>query len=165
MTKPGTVALSATQPEMGIPLTATLTDADGTITGTTWQWSSSDTADGTFTDITGAASARYRPAEADLEKYLKATATYADAGGAGKSASATAANAVHVVVRAFVDNTGHRATGMVAMGTPGIATRFKTGEHPGGYKLSEIKIALHEQLFPQQRQHARLLGAWQRKSR
>ena len=50
---PGTVTLSPTQTEMGIPITATLTDDDGGVTGTTWQWSSSDTAGGTFTDITG----------------------------------------------------------------------------------------------------------------
>ena len=144
----GTVTLYVTQPEMGIPLTATLADADGEITGTTWQWSSSDTAGGTFTDIIGAASATYRPAEADLAMYLKATATYADAGGAGKSASGIAASAVNIVVRAFVDNTGHLATGMAAMGTPGIATRFKTGEHPEGYKLSEITIALRDNYSP-----------------
>ena len=89
---------------MGIPLTATLADADGGVTGTTWQWSSADTASGTFADISGATSATYRPAEADLEKYLKATAAYTDSLDAGKSASATTASAVTVVDRVLVDN-------------------------------------------------------------
>ena len=137
----GTVSLSATTPEMGIPLTATLADADGGVTGTTWQWSSADTASGTFTDITGAASATYRPAEADLAKFLKATASYTDALGSGKSASETTANAVHVVDRAFVDTTTQSGNASAGFGS-GMTTAFTTGGHPGGYKLSSIRIRL-----------------------
>ena len=137
----GTVSLSEDQPEMGIPLTATLADDDGGVTGTTWQWSSSDTASGTFTDISGAESATYRPAEADLEKYLKATAAYTDALGSGKSASETTANAVHVVDRAFVDTTTQSGNASAGFGS-GMTTAFTTGGHPGGYKLSSIRIRL-----------------------
>ena len=139
--QPGTVALSAAQPELGIPMTATLTDADGSISGTTWQWSSSDTVDGTFAAISGATSATYSPTEADLAKFLRATASYTDALASGKTAMATAANAVHVVDRAFVDNLNNLITGNLQFGA-GFATRFETGDHPGGYKLSEITIAL-----------------------
>ena len=114
--QPGTVTLSTNQPEMGIPMTATLTDPDGSISATTWQWSSSDTSDGTFTDISGATEATYRPAEADRNKYLKATASYTDGHGSGKTAEATSTNAVHVVDRKFLDNLGH-LTG------PGISDR------------------------------------------
>ena len=139
--QPGSVSLSEDQPEMGIPLTATLADDDGGITGTTWQWSSSDTASGTFTDITSATSATYRPAEADLQKYLKATASYTDSLGSGKSASATTTSAVIVEERSFLDNIGHLSV-FSYRGGPGIASRFRTGGHPAGYKLSEIRIAL-----------------------
>ena len=139
---PGTVTLSPDETEMGIPITATLADDDGGITGTTWQWSSADTADGTFTAITGAASATYRPAEADLMKYLQATATYSDAGGPGKSASETTTSAVTVVEnRSFLDNIG-QLSAFTYEGDPGIASRFRTGGHPAGYKLSEIRITL-----------------------
>ena len=34
----GTVTLSKTQPRVGIAVTATLTDPDGSISGLTWQW-------------------------------------------------------------------------------------------------------------------------------
>ena len=138
---PGTVTLSPTETEMGIPITATLADTDGTITATTWQWSSADTASGTFTDISGAASATYRPAEADLEKFLQATASYTDALGSGKSASETTANAVHVVDRAFVDTTTQSGNASAGSGS-GMTTAFTTGGHPGGYKLSSIRIRL-----------------------
>ena len=137
---PGTVTLSPTQPEMGIPITATLADDDGEITGTTWQWSSSDTASGSFTDITGAASATYRPAEADLTKFLQATASYTDSLGSGKSASATSTSAVTVVEgRVLLDTNSHRIFSTAA-GGPGITTLFKTGNHPEGYKLSDVSM-------------------------
>ena len=142
----GTVSLSPTETEMGIPLTATLADADGGVTGTTWQWSSADTASGTFADISGATSATYRPAEADLEKYLKATASYTDSLDAGKSASATTASAVTVVDRVLVDNISNLqmllGSTVASSGMPGLASRFMTGNHPAGYKLSDVTIAV-----------------------
>ena len=136
----GTVAL-ASQPELGIPMTATLTDADGSISGTTWQWSSSDTASGTFADISGATEATYSPAEADLTKFLRATVSYTDALASGKSAMATAANAVRAA-RVHVVSTLSQVSGNARYEKPGIATQFTTGAHPGGYKLSDVRIRL-----------------------
>ena len=86
----GTVALSTTTPQVGVAITASLTDPNGGITGTTWQWSSSDTSGGTYTDISGATSASYTPVAADSGKYLKATASYTDSHGSGKSAEKVA---------------------------------------------------------------------------
>ena len=136
----GTVAL-ASQPELGIPMTATLTDPDGSISGTTWQWSSSDTASGTFFNISGATSATYSPAEADLTKFLRATASYTDALASGKSASMAAANAVRAS-RVHVVSTLSQVSGNARYQKPGIATQFTTGAHPGGYKLSDVRIRL-----------------------
>ena len=90
----GSVSLSATTPRVDVALTATLTDPDGGITGTTWQWSISDTAAGTFTGISGAEAASYKPLAGDLGKFLKVKATYTDAHGSGKTAEKVAANAV-----------------------------------------------------------------------
>ena len=67
----GTVTLSTMSPAVGSEVTASLTDLDGGITGTTWQWSKSMTMDGTFTDIDTATSMAYTPAEADEGYYLK----------------------------------------------------------------------------------------------
>ena len=94
----GTVALSATTPQVDEAITATLTDPDGGVTGTTWQWSSSNTSGGTYTNISEATSASYTPVATDSGKYLKATASYTDAHGPGKSAEKVADNAVVTVV-------------------------------------------------------------------
>ena len=74
----GRVTLSLSRPEVGLDLTASLSDPDGGVTGLTWQWARS--ADGTtgWGDIFGATSATYRPVSSDLGDYLRATATYTD---------------------------------------------------------------------------------------
>ena len=52
MDEPGKVKLSTTQPAVGFPITATLTDPDTGETGMKWQWQSSpDGSDGSFLDI------------------------------------------------------------------------------------------------------------------
>ena len=90
----GVVTLSPPQPEVGEALTATLTDPDGGVTATTWQWARSSSANGPWTDITGATTASYTPVEADADRFLRATASYTDAVGAGKTASAVTASAI-----------------------------------------------------------------------
>ena len=79
---------------VGTPITATLTDPDGGVTGITWKWAVADAANGTSTDIIGATSASYTPVEADVGKFLRATATYTDRHASGKTAQAATANAV-----------------------------------------------------------------------
>ena len=82
------------QPIIGELMTATVSDPDGGIAVVTWQWSRSDTKDGTYTPIAGATSFRYRPAPTiaddpdttedesspgpDAGMFLRATATYLD---------------------------------------------------------------------------------------
>ena len=83
----GTVNLSTMSPVVGSEVTASLTDPDGGITGTTWQWASADAMDGDFEDITGADSASYTPVEDDAGMYLQATASYTDGHGTGKTAT------------------------------------------------------------------------------
>ena len=90
----GVVTLSETTPEVGVPITASLTDPDEGVTGATWQWSSSATASGPFTNITGAALASYTPKAGDARKYLRASVTYSDAQGSRKSASKVTSSAL-----------------------------------------------------------------------
>ena len=84
-----TVTLSATRPEVGTEITASLTDDGDEILGDVmWQWASSNAMDGTYTDIEDdAMSASYTPVDGDENMYLRATAMYTDAHGSGKSAS------------------------------------------------------------------------------
>ena len=100
---PGAVSLSTAMPLAGVGVTATLTDPDGGITGTMWQWSISDTAGGTFTDISGVQAASYTPLSDDLGKFLKATASYTDTQGPNKRAEKEADSAVANPPPAFPD--------------------------------------------------------------
>ena len=90
----GTVTLSPKDPRVYVEQTASVTDIDGAVTELTWQWSKSDTADGTFTNIASATSAAYTPLPADFEKFLKAKASYTDPQGSGKTAELITSNAV-----------------------------------------------------------------------
>ena len=88
----GVVSLSAAQPEEGVALTATLSDPDGGVSGITWQWASVASTNGAWTDISGATSDTYTPASGDAGHYLRATASYDDAEGSGKSARGVSDN-------------------------------------------------------------------------
>ena len=93
----GTVTLTLLQPQVGTEQTATLEDPDGTLSRVSWQWARGETSTGPFTNISsGADPGSYTPVAADLNKYLRATATYDDGHGAGKSAKAVSANAVQL---------------------------------------------------------------------
>ena len=78
----------------GSTLTALVTDIDGTPTSVTWRWARGNTAGGPFTNINSATSASYTLVAADVGKYLRATASYTDPQGSGKTANAVTSGAV-----------------------------------------------------------------------
>ena len=84
--EPATVSLSWKQPQVDTELEAALTDPDGDVSGLTWQWSWSSTKGGDYSEIDGAASTSYTPETGDVGKYLRATASYTDGEGSGKTA-------------------------------------------------------------------------------
>ena len=89
----GTVTLPATF-SGGVEATASVTDPDGTVSSPSWRWARGDTATGSFRNISGATSASYTPVAADVGKYLRATVTYTDPEGSGKTASAVSSSTV-----------------------------------------------------------------------
>ena len=100
--EPGAVALSALQPQSNVLLTATHTDPDGnmedgTISDLKWQWAKSSSKNGSYTDIDDATMSAYTPDDDDIDSYLRATASYTDAEGSGKSAMVESDNAVQAV--------------------------------------------------------------------
>ena len=102
---PGTVALSSSEPDVDVALTAALTDPDGGVARVVWSWARS--ADQTaWTAIPGASSAAYTPVAADKGSYLRATASYTD--GHGPRKSAQAATAAPVPSNAAPEFTGVR---------------------------------------------------------
>ena len=139
----GTVTLSPGQPQVGTDLTATLSEPDGVVSGTTWRWESSANGNTGWATVTGATDAvttsSYTPVEADLTMYLKATVSYTDPQGPSKSAEATTVNAVQAApitneapafpstetgAREVAENTGAGAD----IGAPVAATDANTGD-------------------------------------
>ena len=115
----GSISLSAQQPQVGVALTATLTDPDARsvpanpIINSTWKWEHSPAMDGPWTLIPGAgvgdmdadnrsipfvkAYDAYSPAKETVDMYLRATVTYTDKHGDDKPAMAVSAHMVRAV--------------------------------------------------------------------
>ena len=92
----GTVSLSAQQPRIGVPITASVTDLDGDVTGVTWEWERDDDEENNDTAeeiIDGATSATYTPTADDEDKYLRAIAMYTDGKGIDMTAMTSVAQA------------------------------------------------------------------------
>ena len=89
----GVVDLSRPQPQVSRSIEAVLDDQDEPVSDETWQWARSE--DGaTWTDLRRSTSPVRTPAEEDVGTYLRATVTYTDKFGEGKTASAVTANRV-----------------------------------------------------------------------
>ena len=93
--EPGTVSLSTTEPEVGTSVTATLTDPDGAVSDTTWEWEMSEDGVNDWTVIAWATTEEYTPASDVAGNYLRAVAHYTDGEGSGKSASGMTADTVN----------------------------------------------------------------------
>ena len=76
--------LGQVQPQAGRSLEATVSDPDMGETDEVWQWARSTDMQ-TWTDIDGGTSARRTPVAADEGHYLRASVTYTDLFGSGKS--------------------------------------------------------------------------------
>ena len=72
---------------VGVSLEAHLRDQDTMVRNVSWQWARSALPDSGFTNIAGAATVSYTPVDGDHAYFLRATATYADSFGAGKTAA------------------------------------------------------------------------------
>ncbi len=91
--EPGVVRLSSAQPQVGTGLGADLSDPDGSVIAVTWVWERRQGSGGWAT-IGGATEDAYTPVDADLNHYLRVTASYTDGEGSGKAAEAVSTNAV-----------------------------------------------------------------------
>ena len=105
---PGVVTVG--DPVVGTPLTATLADDDTvqTTPAPTWQWAKAKRPDGTFTNLSGngAGTATYTPQQADHAYFLRATVTYDDSLGTGRTAVAVTTLPVGVTARTLVSSAG-----------------------------------------------------------
>ncbi len=97
----GTVALISTQPQVGTPLTATLSDPDGSITGTVWQWQRRASSAADWTAVPAGAEgasgvaelSSYTPQAGDVGLRVQATVRYRDGHSEDATATKTARSA------------------------------------------------------------------------
>ena len=89
----GVASIDRPQPQVDRLLSAVLEDEDDMVEDETWQWARSENGR-TWTAIEGATEPQRRPASSDVDMYLRATVTYSDRFGAGKTASAVTLNPV-----------------------------------------------------------------------
>ena len=104
--EPGTLTLSPTRPRIGTALTAAVTDPDGVTATTTWTWERS-AGRNEWNVIGEAASSSYTPVAADAGRYLRATATYTDQHGTGRTARAVAPHVVLAHRLSRLEISGH----------------------------------------------------------
>ena len=152
---PGVVSYDA-DPVVGTALTATLSD-DDTVSGTTgWQWARSTRPGDGFTNISGATTVSYTPADDDHAFFLRATATYTDSNGAGMTAEAATALPVGVSASNLVKNTAKATTQRGSF--VAVSQRFTTGDSPAGYLVTSV------QLFSGKNDNSEPLEIWTRRS-
>ena len=95
----GTVTLSTLQPQVGVAITATLTDPDniteaGNLASISWQWYRGNSEIAGGTNGAGANTSMYTPAAGDVGSVLSAKAMYDDDEGDDRTAQEYSANAV-----------------------------------------------------------------------
>ena len=90
----GSVTLSPSNPSVDTTITATLSDRDGSVTNTSWQWQRSSNGTSGWSNISGATGSSYTVASGDGGKWLRATASYSDGHGTGKSANSSSTSQV-----------------------------------------------------------------------
>ena len=83
----GVVSLDTNTPEAGSAVSAVLLDPDGGVSGAAWSWARSSNGT-TWTVIAGATSSAYTPTD-DAGQYLRASVSYTDPEGPGKTAQKT----------------------------------------------------------------------------
>ena len=139
----GSLSLSSEQPQVGTPLTATLTDPDQLEVVQSWAWERSANLS-SWTSIAAATSGSYVPTADTMGQYLRVTANYHDGHGTGKVLQTTSDRAVaampitntapyfpSIKLERSVAENSSRAT---HVGLPVIAT--DANDDPLSYRLS-----------------------------
>ena len=144
------VTLSPSSPEVGTQVNASLTDPDLSRTQLTgWSWYRSSNKSNWGSPISGATGSAYTPVDADEGNYLRATASYEDGHGAGKSASGVSDEpgtyykqpAVLLAKHNSERRREHTGRSGVPIGKPVTATDDETDDTLTYYELGGIDAA------------------------
>ena len=143
---PGVVTITPEDAQVGTELTAYLTDEDGGLTNVRWQWASSHDGETGWTNISGATTDTYSLTYANRGEYLRATASYNDNHGSGKTASGIIEGPPAL---ALVSNTAETRAGSVTAAVNlgeldfNYATSFHTGDHAEGYAFTSVELYIN----------------------
>ena len=138
----GVVMLSSTVPDVGIAVTATLSDEDGGVTDEVWQWESSpDQETPDWIAVAGSDSSTYTPQAGDAGKLLRGRVSYDDAVGMGRSAESGATAAVDqrgsVMLAPQIPVVGEAVTGTLTDPDGGITNQAWKWERSLGTGIPE----------------------------
>ena len=150
----GNVSLSPLSPQVGEVMTARVMDPDnyipldnlGLIPASaveSWLWEHSDNSDGPWVTIVNTTTASYAPVVADIGNYLRATATYTDRRGPGKTASGVSGEVASGIPSA---PTSPMATYRRAVN--GLAVRWSPPLSDGGDPITEYLVQWRSTLAP-----------------
>ena len=135
---PGAVSLSPSSPRVREPITATLTDADGSISGACWTWqrrASSTAAWVSLTSPCSSSATSYTPQDADAGYQLRATVSYQDGHGTNQDmAESSATAAVQANVPTAPQNLAAAAPSPTEVNLTWDAPRSTGGATISGYK-------------------------------
>ena len=143
---PGVVTILPEEAQIGAELMASLTDEDGGVTNVRWQWASSHDGETGWTNISGATTDTYSLTYANRGEYLRATVSYNDNHGPGKTASGILEGPPAL---ALVSNTGETRAGSLTAATNideldfNYATSFHTGDHAEGYAFTSVELYIN----------------------
>ena len=156
--EPGTVTLTTDTEHISarVEVTAALTDPDESITGLTWQWSQSPNGRTGWANIANATDSAYTPTDDHEGRYIRATASYTDGHGSGKTAHGVSPRRVDEPppvnsAPAFPSTENGRrdvpenSAGGTTIGTPVAATDLNVGDaavnDPLSYSLTGTDAA------------------------
>ena len=133
-------------PQVGVGVSAHISDDRVTISNAVWQWQRSATEHGAYSDIPateGGTSTPYTPSAGDLGMWLRAKATFDDDNGTGKTSQSPVQQ---VLSQPVLSNAGYIHWNLIGYGVSGVgplyAQRFTTGSDTRGYVLTGVRLAL-----------------------
>ena len=133
MDEPGTVDVPVSEPRVGQPLRATVSDPDGGVSSIEWKWERREPG-GDWTPIPGATSNTYTPTRDDSGSDLRVVAIYRDRHGPGKTYTHQFSQAV-VLLPYFDADTATRTIGENTPVGRNVGGRF-TARHPDNANLT-----------------------------
>ena len=142
--EPGKVTLSALRPQSAVVFTASHSDPDGGMSDLKWQWAKASSKNGAYADIDKEIADAYTPVDGDVGSYLRATASYTDKEGSGKSAMVVSEYAVQArrgsnQAPAFPDQDPDMVDVQNTVTTREVAENTKAGQAIGNPVVAEDK--------------------------